>query len=95
MECRRLHFSGHAVRRMFERQIREEDVRLVVESGEVIADYPDDTPYPSRLLLGSAQGLPLHVVVAVDPTRLACYVVTVYAPDPSRWDAGFKRRRQP
>jgi hypothetical protein len=41
-------FSGHAIQRMFQRGIRREDVLAVLSSGEVVAEYPDDTPYPSR-----------------------------------------------
>jgi hypothetical protein len=46
---------------MFSRGISEADVRDVVENGEVIEQYPDDLPYPSRLMLGIAQGRALHV----------------------------------
>lgn len=42
----------HAIRRMFERGISGTDIEIVVHSGEVIEDYPADTPYPSKLLLG-------------------------------------------
>jgi len=31
-------FSGHALRRMFERQIGKDDVLAVIRSGEVIED---------------------------------------------------------
>jgi hypothetical protein len=37
---------------MFERRITAEDVRAVVADGEVIQSYPEDKPYPSRLVLG-------------------------------------------
>jgi len=37
---------------MFERGISETDVNRVLVDGEVIQTYPDDTPYPSRLMLG-------------------------------------------
>ena len=46
-------FSGHSVQRMFQRGVGKDDVMAVVSSGEMTADYPDDSPYPSRLLLGS------------------------------------------
>ena len=46
----------HAVQRMFERKVSIEEVRYVLETGEVIEEYPDDTPYPSRLILGSYKG---------------------------------------
>jgi len=38
----RLVFRVHAIQRMFERRIMEEDVRDVVESGETIEHYPED-----------------------------------------------------
>jgi hypothetical protein len=49
---RRLVFRVHALRRMFERHISVEDVEDVSQHGEMIENYPDDTPYPSRLMLG-------------------------------------------
>jgi uncharacterized protein DUF4258 len=45
-------FSGHAIQRMFERGIRARDVEEIVAKGEVIMDYPEDTPFPSCLTLG-------------------------------------------
>lgn len=95
MTCHRLVFSGHAVRRMFERGIRECDVRRVVESGQVIAEYPDDRPFPSCLIVGYVNDMPLHVVVAMDSQGDTCHIVTVYIPDPRVWHSEFKRRRQP
>lgn len=43
-------FRTHAIQRMFQRRIDEKDVRYVLETGETIERYPDDTPYPSRLI---------------------------------------------
>ena len=60
----RLVFRIHAVQRMSERAITERDVREVLSAGESIEEYPDDTPYASRLVLGWCRGRPLHVVVA-------------------------------
>jgi Domain of unknown function (DUF4258) len=45
-------YRVHAVRRMFERRITDADVANALAAGEEIAAYPDDQPYPSRLLLG-------------------------------------------
>lgn len=45
-------FRVHAIRRMFGHRISEDDVHQVLLTGEVIEEYPDDTPYPSRLVLG-------------------------------------------
>lgn len=35
-------FRVHAIRRMFERRISEEDIRHVPGTGEVVEDYPDE-----------------------------------------------------
>lgn len=88
-------FSGHAVRRMFERSVDADSVRHVLRSGEVIAEYPDDRPFPTLLLLAFVGRRPLHVVAALDADARACYVVSVYEPDPGLWDEGFRRRRSP
>jgi hypothetical protein len=46
----KLTFRIHAIQRMFERSFSPEVVRSVVENGETIQEYPDDTPCPSRLV---------------------------------------------
>jgi hypothetical protein len=62
-------FRVHAIQRMFDRGIRETDVRDVLEHGEVIEAYPDDLPYPSRLMLGHCGGRPVHVLASDDPDQ--------------------------
>ena len=91
----RLIFRQHAIRRMFERGIGVEDVRAVLESGRAIESYPDDTPYPSTLILGFTGARPLHVVCADNPTDGERIVITVYEPDPARWSADFTKRESP
>ncbi len=91
----RLLFSGHALRQMFSRGIVAEDVRAVVDSGEVVASYPDDKPYPSELLLAAPGGHPLHVVLAYNEAEGSGYVVTAYQPDPALWSDDFRTRREP
>lgn len=95
MRCASIRFSGHAIRRMFERGLSAESIREVVEQGETINDYPDDTPYPSALLLGFHAGMPVHVVVARNPGTGDCYIVTTYVPSEERWKPGFKERKEP
>jgi hypothetical protein len=90
----KLTFRVHAIQRMFERKISPEDVRSVVESGETIQKYPNDTPYPSRLVLGWKQLRPIHVVVAENEADDEKIIVTVYEPDSSQWTDDFKRRKQ-
>ncbi len=57
-------YRVHAIRRMFERSVSAVDVRQVLANGEAIADYPNDQPYPSRLVLGTVGNRAVHVVVA-------------------------------
>lgn len=62
-------FTTHALRRMPPRGILVREVREVLHAPVLVEDYPDDMPYPSRLVLGWAGGRPLHVVVADEPVR--------------------------
>ncbi|HQU79105.1 MAG TPA: DUF4258 domain-containing protein [Azonexus sp.] len=48
----KLIFRKHALQRMFQRSISTGDVDSVLVDGKCIIAYPDDTPYPSRLVLG-------------------------------------------
>jgi len=88
----KLVFRVHALRRMFERQISVDDVRTVIGSGEIIEDYPDDKPYPSRLVLGWRGARPLHVVATHNLSDNEFIVVTVYEPDAKLWEHDFRRR---
>lgn len=81
------------MQRMFERNIRAEDVRKVLLDGTVIEDYPDETPYPSRLLLGWCEGRPIHVVAAHNAEDDSIIVVTFYEPEPDQWDTNLSRRK--
>jgi hypothetical protein len=54
MPYTRLVCRVHAIQRKFQREISEENVRHVLATGEIIESYPDDSPYPSFLALGSA-----------------------------------------
>ena len=86
-------FRLHAIRRMFERKISEADVQKVVQKGEVIENYPEDTPYPSQLMLGWCESRPLHVVIAENKADKEVIIVTVYEPSLDFWEADFKRRK--
>ena len=90
----RLVFRLHAVQRMFERRISADDIIHVLGTGEVIESYPDDEPYPSRLVLGWIRQRPLHIVAAYHAAEDETIVITVYEPDPALWDETFRRRRR-
>ena len=89
----RLVFRVHAIRRMALRDISEAEVRAVLTTGEAIEEYLDDTPFPSRLVLGWVGSRPLHVVAADNPEEEDTIVITVYEPEPDQWEVGFRRRR--
>ena len=86
-------FRVHAIERMSQYGIGVEDVRHVLEQGDTIKSYPDDTPYPSRLVLGWREARPIHVVAADDAESGETFVVTVYEPTPLLWEAGFRRKK--
>lgn len=88
----RLVFRVHAIQRMFQRTISEDEVRQVVDAGETIETYPDDKPFPSRLMLGWKGARPLHVVVADNSAAQESIIITVYQPDFTEWEADFKKR---
>jgi len=94
MGSERLVFRVHTIQRMFERRISEEDVRRVLETGKTSESYPDDEPYPSRLVLGWSGARPSHVVVADNRDQDETVVITVYEPDPDRWEPDFSERRR-
>jgi len=77
---------------MFERRIGRDDVLAVVEGGRAVEDYPDDKPYPSRLMLGFRGDRPIHVVEADNPDD-GEIIIIAYEPDPNQWDARFLRRK--
>lgn len=89
----KLTFRVHAVQRMAERRISVMEVEAVLGTGECIESYPDDIPYPSRLLVGSSGERVLHVVAAFNSHESETIVITAYEPNPSRWDLGFCRRK--
>lgn len=87
-------FRTHAIQRMFERGITKDEIRQALATGKAIEVYPDDQPYPSRLVLGWVGSRPIHVVVADNVAQNETIVITVYEPDLIRWEPGFERRRQ-
>lgn len=89
----KLVFRTHAINRMFQRQISMDDIRRVLEAGEVIEEYPYDIPYPSRLVLGWDGTRPLHVVIADNDKDKETIIITAYEPKQNEWESGFKRRK--
>lgn len=94
MTQRKIEYRIHAVQRMWQRGITPDEVAEILALGEVIEDYPDDFPYPSRLLLASVNGRPLHLVVAENTDDNSVIVITVYQPDLMNWLQDYRERRK-
>lgn len=89
----RILFLPHAIRQMLrpDRMITRLDVRRVIETGEIVEDYPDDPRGHSCLLVGFGdEQRPIHVVCAPKSDYLA--IITAYLPDQSEWINNFKMR---
>ncbi|MBN2081573.1 DUF4258 domain-containing protein [bacterium] len=86
-------FSFHAVVRMFDRAIDRDEVLEALGQGKCIKNYPDDVPYPSRLVLGWSGKRHLHILAADIPDTEQVVVITVYEPDPLVWDDDLETRK--
>lgn len=91
--CDGLKFSRHAIEQMFTRGINPTEVRKCLEQHEIIEDYPEDTPYPSKLLLCFIGARPIHLVIAINELEKTCILVTAYEPDKELWSDDFKKRK--
>jgi hypothetical protein len=89
----KLIFRVHAVQRMFERNISAKKVHQALETGETIEDYSSEMPEPSRLILGFQGKRPFHVVTSENPETNETTIITVYIPDPNKWNKDSKSRR--
>ncbi|EMB31633.1 DUF4258 domain-containing protein [Treponema denticola] len=86
-------FSGHVFKRMAERGFSPDTIKNIIKNGVIIKEYPDDTPYPSRLILGYDGNRPIHVVSAYDQNDDIEYIITVYEPNTQLWTSDFTKRR--
>ena len=86
-------FRVHAVQRMFERNVSAKKVSQALQSGETIEDYSVEMPEPSRLILGFQGKRPFHVVTSENPVTNETTIITVYVPDPDKWNKDFRSRR--
>ena len=96
-DLERVLYSGHARREMREEEfgpITDQELYEAICRGEVIESYPADTPYPSVLIFGTTNvSRPLHAVCAYDNENDQAVIVTVYHPDPKRWE-DYRRRKK-
>ena len=92
LDCKLKIFSRHAIQKMFQRNVTKSEIDNVISKGQIIEEYPKDSPLPSFLLLGFNDNRPLHIVIAFNKSDYICIIVTVYEPDPNLWKDNFTRR---
>jgi len=86
-------FRLHAVQRIYERGISTKKVLQALVSGETIEDYSAEMPEPGRLILGFQGKRPFHIVTSENPIANQITIITVYLPDPAKWNKDFTSRR--
>ena len=86
-------FSKHAVDQSIIRQIRLYEIVEAIANGQIIEDYPNDKYAPSCLICGITQiGRTIHIQSSY-PSRPLVKIITVYKPDPNKWNNNFTVRR--
>jgi hypothetical protein len=93
MYCESIDYVEHAIIKMAARNISTEEVEWAIKNGEIVRDYPDDKPHPSKLLLAFVSKRPIHIVVAKDVLYENCIVITVYEPTIVLWESDFKTKK--
>lgn len=83
----------HSFKRMAESRFSPDMIKSIIKNGIIIKEYPDDTPYPSRLILGYDGNRPIHVVAAYNQNDDMEYIITAYEPDAQLWNSDFTKRR--
>ena len=92
---KKLLFLPHAVSQMSrpERMISTQEVRQVIQDGEIIEDYPKDPRGHSCLLVGyGKQGRSIHVVCS--PKENFLTIITAYLPSKAIWADNYKKRKK-
>lgn len=86
--------SQHAERERKNDDLLIADLENAVLTGEIIEDYPTDPRGASCLVSGkSMDGKPVHLVITCLPNDYV-RIITVYIPDPVKWEADWKSRKE-
>ncbi len=90
----RTEWRKHVLVRLAERNIKQATVVQIILEGEVIEDYPEDSPFPSCLMFKMIEAKPYHVVVAFDEANGKVYVITTYEPGSDKFETDYRTRRK-
>ncbi|NJR51470.1 MAG: DUF4258 domain-containing protein [Leptolyngbyaceae cyanobacterium CSU_1_3] len=68
-------------------------VKEAIANGQVIEDYPDDKYGSSGLISGATQNQRIIHIQCSYLSRPLLKIITLYEPDPQRWNDDFTQRR--
>ena len=81
----------HALQRINERGVVPSEIRDALLECTIVENYPDDKRGHSCLVWGkSGDGRDLHLVCGFAGETV--WVITIYEPDPEKWETPMKRR---
>jgi len=90
----KIRITDHADEEIHNDSLTFEEVFVSVIGGEIIEEYPKNSPYPSCLIYGkNFKDEPIHSVWAYNEETMASVLITAYRPDPNKW-VGWKRRKK-
>lgn len=94
VETNQFFVSRHGKEKKEANNLTLEEILSSVTKGEIIENYPDDTPYPSCLIYGNNEkNEPIHSVWAYNKDTGYAVLITVYRPDPQKWINWRTRRK--
>jgi hypothetical protein len=67
------------------------DLETALTTGVILEDYPNDPRGPSCLVNGESQGIPIHIVCGRNRSGWLV-IITVYRPEPPKWESPARRR---
>ncbi|MDO9257671.1 MAG: DUF4258 domain-containing protein [Bacteroidales bacterium] len=79
---------------MFQRSITVENVKFVLLNGILVNEYPDDKPFPSKLLFAICNNRSLHVVCSENYSDNEIIVITTYEVSTDIWGNDFVTRKK-
>ena len=92
-------FSIHAQQERLEEDLDVTEIEAALVQGEMLEAYPNDPRGESCLVLGFADAKPIHTVLGWARIRGEdediLRIITVYIPQPPKWNDPWTRRRQP
>ena len=90
-----IQISRHAVRELEADLLLLDSVLEATAGGDLVEDYPNALRGPCCLICAAlGQGYWVHTVWGWDRTSGIAVLITVYRPDPRKWEPDFKTRRR-